>query len=77
MVNADLHGALKPKGKNPLRNTPNGLRCEAMAVIFAEVAIEGTRPLLWHYFGTDAIPLEREAKKGVAGHNPQEWEKPF
>ena len=39
----------------------------------ATVRIEGNRPLLWHYFGPDAIPLEKQEKLGVAGNNPEEW----
>lgn len=41
----------------------------------AAVAIRGTRPLLWHAFGPDAIPLEKGEKTGVAGHDPEEWRK--
>jgi hypothetical protein len=44
-----------------------------MALVEATVAIRGTRPLLWHRFGIDAIPLEKKPKQGVAGHNPEEW----
>lgn len=44
-----------------------------MAVICAQVAIRGIRPLLWHRFGPDSIPLERKSKQGVAGNNPEEW----
>jgi hypothetical protein len=47
----------------------------SMALVSAEVAIRGTRALLWHRFGTDAIPLERKKKHGVAGNNPEEWRK--
>ena len=44
-----------------------------MALVTAAVAIRGTRPLLWHRFGNDAIPLEKKPKQGVAGNNPEEW----
>jgi hypothetical protein len=44
-----------------------------MALVSALIMIRGTRPLLWHRFGIDAIPLEKKAKQGVAGHNPDEW----
>jgi len=44
-----------------------------MALVAAEVAIRGTRSLLWHRFGIDAIPLEKKPKQGVAGNNPEEW----
>lgn len=41
----------------------------------AFVQIEGTRPLLWHAFTPDTIPLERQEKTGVPGNNPDEWQK--
>jgi hypothetical protein len=43
--------------------------------ITAKVSIEGTRPLLWHHFGPDAIPLESKARTGKAGNDPEEWRK--
>ncbi|MFL6332027.1 MAG: hypothetical protein ACJ754_01635 [Pyrinomonadaceae bacterium] len=40
----------------------------------AEVSVEGTRPLLWHHFGPDAIPTDkRKERTGVAGNDPEEW----
>jgi hypothetical protein len=41
----------------------------------AEVSVEGTRPLLWHHFGADAISADgkRKARTGVAGNDPEEW----
>ena len=44
-------------------------------IIHATVTIRGMRPLLWHAFGPDAIPLEKQEKTGVAGNDPQEWRK--
>lgn len=44
-------------------------------ILRAEVAIKGTRPLLWHHFGPDALPLEKQEREGVAGNNPGEWKK--
>ena len=41
----------------------------------AKLTIVGTRPLLWHAFGPDAIPLEKQERTGVAGNDPQEWHK--
>jgi hypothetical protein len=41
----------------------------------ATVRIVGTRPFLWHHFGEDAIPLERQERTGVAGNDPEEWRK--
>jgi hypothetical protein len=43
-------------------------------ILTAHVTITGTRPLLWHHFGPDAIPPEgRQQREGVAGNNPKEW----
>jgi hypothetical protein len=43
-------------------------------ILRAEVDIVGTRLILWHYFGPDAISLDkREEKTGVAGNDPEEW----
>lgn len=42
-------------------------------VLTANVSIKGVKPLLWHAFGPDTIPLEKQEKTGVAGNNPQEW----
>lgn len=44
-------------------------------IIKAQVAIKGIRPLLFHKFGPDAIPLEKQERTGVAGNDPQEWRK--
>ena len=44
-------------------------------LIRARVEIEGTRTLLQHHFGPDAIPLEKAEKTGVAGNDPEEWRK--
>jgi len=46
-----------------------------MATVTVEVTIEGTRPLLWHHFGPDAIPLEAKPRTGKAGNDPDEWKK--
>lgn len=43
-------------------------------VLQATLEIRGTRPLLWHYFGPDAIPVDgKKERTGVAGNDPQEW----
>jgi hypothetical protein len=39
----------------------------------AHVTITGVRPLLWHAFGPDAIPLTKRERSGVAGNDPEEW----
>jgi hypothetical protein len=44
-------------------------------ILQAKVRIEGARPLLWHCFGPDALPLEKQERTGVAGNNPDEWKK--
>lgn len=44
-------------------------------MITATVTICGTRPILWHRFGPDAIPLEKQERTGVAGNDPEEWRK--
>lgn len=41
----------------------------------AHVRIVGVKPLLWHRFGPDAIPLEKQEKTGVAGNDPHEWKR--
>lgn len=46
-------------------------------ILTAKVSIRGIRPLLWHRFGPDAIPLEKGEKTGVAGNNPEEWKKTY
>lgn len=44
-------------------------------LLTATVTIRGTRPLLWHRFGPDALPLEKQERTGVAGNDPGEWRK--
>lgn len=44
-------------------------------IIRAQLTICGTRPLLQHHFGPDAIPLEKQERTGVAGNDPEEWKK--
>ena len=39
----------------------------------AMVTIEGIRPLFFHKFGRDAIPLEKQERTGVAGNDPEMW----
>ena len=39
----------------------------------AKIALVGARPLLWHHFGPDALPLEKRPRTGVAGNDPSEW----
>jgi len=42
-------------------------------IIRARVKIQGTRPLLQHQFGPEALPLEKGERTGVAGNDPEEW----
>lgn len=43
-------------------------------MLTATVVIRGTRPLFWHAFGPESIPLDkRKEKTGVAGNDPEEW----
>ena len=44
-------------------------------IVKAQIKAVGTRPLLQHQFTPDALPLEKQEKTGVAGHNPEEWRK--
>lgn len=40
----------------------------------ATVSRQGVRPLLWHHFGPDTLPLDKKREKtGVAGNDPEEW----
>ncbi|OPX87768.1 MAG: hypothetical protein A4E52_01331 [Pelotomaculum sp. PtaB.Bin013] len=44
-------------------------------ILTAKVTIKGVRPLLWHHFGPEALPLEKQERTGVAGNDPEEWKK--
>lgn len=44
-------------------------------ILTAQVTIRGTKPLIWHWFGPDSIPLEKQERTGVAGNDPEEWKK--
>jgi hypothetical protein len=44
-------------------------------ILTAQLTLLGTRPLLWHSFGMDAIPLTKQERTGVAGNDPEEWRK--
>jgi hypothetical protein len=44
-------------------------------ILQAKVSIRGTRPLIQHKFGPDALPLEKQERTGVAGNSPDEWRK--
>jgi hypothetical protein len=42
-------------------------------IIKARIEIRGTRALLQHQFGPEALPLEKGERTGVAGNDPEEW----
>jgi len=42
-------------------------------ILIAQATITGERPLLWHAFTPDAIPLTKRERAGVAGNDPTEW----
>lgn len=42
-------------------------------ILTARVTIKGRRPLLWHHFGPEALPLEKQERSGVPGNDPDEW----
>lgn len=44
-------------------------------MLTATISVRGTRPLFWHRFGPDALPLEKQERTGVAGNDPEEWKK--
>jgi hypothetical protein len=44
-------------------------------IVKARVTIRGIRPLLQHRFTEAGLPLEKQEKTGVAGHDPEEWRK--
>jgi hypothetical protein len=44
-------------------------------ILTARIRIKGTRALLFHHFGPDSLPLEKQEKTGVAGNDPSEWKR--
>lgn len=42
-------------------------------ILSVTVQIRGIRPMFWHKFGPDALPLEKQERTGVAGNDPEEW----
>ena len=42
-------------------------------ILTAQITIEGTRPLLWHAFTPEAIPIGKRERTGTAGNDPAEW----
>jgi len=44
-------------------------------LVKAKITIRGTRPLLQHMFGPEALPLEKAERTGVAGNDPEEWKR--
>ncbi|MCK9602397.1 MAG: hypothetical protein M0R06_25350 [Sphaerochaeta sp.] len=46
-------------------------------ILTASVKITGIRPLMWHKFGPESIPLEKQERTGVAGNDPEEWKRTY
>lgn len=46
-----------------------------MALLKANITIVGKRPILFHSFSMDSIPLEKKERTGVAGNDPEEWKR--
>lgn len=46
-----------------------------MAVYRANVKIKGKKPILFHSFSIDTIPLTKKETTGVAGNDPEEWKR--
>lgn len=44
-------------------------------ILYARVTVTGVRPLLWHAFGPDSLPLTKREKTGVPGNDPTEWQR--
>lgn len=44
-------------------------------ILMASITIAGVRPILWHAFTPDAIPLVKGERSGVAGNDPEEWKR--
>lgn len=44
-------------------------------ILTAAITVKGVRPLWFHRFGPDALPLEKQERTGVAGNDPEEWRK--
>lgn len=42
-------------------------------IVKAQVTVKGVRPLFFHHFGPEALPLEKQERSGVAGNDPEEW----
>ena len=42
-------------------------------LLTARIRLHGTRPLLWHRFGPEALSGGRKERTGTAGNDPEEW----
>ena len=49
----------------------------AKNILTAKVEIHEIKPLFWHHFTEDAIPLEKVERTGVAGNDPESWKRTF
>src|ERR1051326_9203978 len=59
----------------PERGESLGKDLSMSNMVKARVSIKGTRPIFWHAFGPDALPLTPQEKAGVAGNDPTEWQR--
>lgn len=48
-----------------------------MALMYANVTVEGTKDLFFHIFTTETLSLERRERTGVAGNDPEEWKRTY
>jgi hypothetical protein len=46
-----------------------------MTILKATITIVGKRPILFHRFSVDSIPLGKTERTGVAGNDPEEWKR--
>jgi len=48
-----------------------------MALLQANIKIQGTRPLLFNCFKPEILSIEKRERTGVAGNDPEEWQRSF
>lgn len=71
-----VHGRLGMIGQGIMKQVKAIQGAQEMGNLLKGTAtIRGIRPILWHHFGPDALPLEKQEKTGVAGNDPDEWRK--
>ena len=45
----------------------------AKNILTARIHLKGSRPLLWHRFGAEALSGDRKERTGTAGNDSEEW----